>query len=53
MDDQEPPIDAMLRGKALQHAIAHFGGSAWRYADPETVIETATKFYKFLKGEAQ
>lgn len=53
MEDQDPPIDAHLRGKALQQAIAHFGGGAWRYADPEIVIETANKFYQFLKGDTK
>ena len=53
MEEQDPPIDAMMRGKALQQAIAHFSGSTLRYGDPDEVVAAATKFYQFLKGETK
>ena len=58
MEDQDPPIDAHLRGKALQQAIsmyavfmqhANFDPNGVPHSDH--VVDIANKFYQFLKGD--
>lgn len=57
--EEDAPIDAHLRGKALQQAIAAYA-SIIPYADfdPEEshsdrIMIAAHKFYQFLKGESK
>lgn len=53
--EDEPPIDAHLRSKALQMAISfraiYAGPNA--DADPRIAVAVAKKFYDFLKGETK
>lgn len=62
MEDQEyeAPINSMLRKQALQHAVSVYA-VFMQYAnfdagDPphsDRLVETATKFYNFLKGDTK
>lgn len=57
MEDQDPPIDAMLRGKALQMAIsAYVAVVPHSHLDPDDthsdcIVSVARTFYNFLKGD--
>lgn len=50
--EDEPPIDAHLRFKALQQAIGHCAGMPHTFS-PQEVVSIATIFYQFLKGETK
>ena len=59
MEDQEyePPINAMLRGKALDKAISAYAAITARHdlnpdeSHSDMILNVANKFYQFLKGE--
>jgi hypothetical protein len=59
MDDQEPPINAMLRRNALDKAIsAYVAISAHHILDineshSDLILIVADKFYQFLKGDTE
>lgn len=56
MEDQGPPIDAHLRGKALQFVLqlyASWGPDDEGDKDVESTLERADEIYKFLKGESK
>ena len=55
MEDQEPPIDAHLRNKALQLAISAYVDADLdpNEAYSDVLIDVANKFYQFLKGETK
>ena len=54
--EHEPPIDAMLRGKALTFVLslyATWGPNDEGDKDIDTTLEYAAKIYNFLKGDTK
>lgn len=49
-EDYEPPVNRMLRGKALDKALSFIAASRDSYTS-EAVLDVAQAFYDFLKGD--
>ena len=52
MEDEDPPINAHLRGKALSWAISFIVASEDEF-DADDTVEVAQTFYEFLKGDTK